>query len=507
MIDEGGTPISLGTRSREVLALLVARVGEVVRSDSIMDELWGTDDASARNSLHTAVSALRRAIGRQAVETRRNGYRLVIPETAVDAWRFSRAVADAVQSEDAQHRLDLAESAEAEWNGEPYVDVADRLPSLRPEIARLTGERVVVREHRLRAMLDLGRAAEAVPELERLVVEQALHEPFWALLVEALADSGRTVDALRAFARARQVLATEVGLPPSAELQELERRIIEASAGDPAREDSNPTFFVTSEDGTRVAFKDFGDGPVLVFIPTWAGDFAATYTHPKGSAFLDVLGDGRRSVWIGYRGVGSSQRDVSDVSVSARFQDVEAVVDHLGLDRFDVYCAGDGVPVAFALAAHHPTRVGRIAAFMPHVGLEGWLSPESLPLFIETMRTSGSFGRRTIADIVLPDESPDDKRWFNSTLSKIMSDDLIARCLELQLSMDTTDIAHMVKAPVLVIMRERSNSLRLDVGTVVAASVQHGSLVSVPGSASLPWLGPGDVATAARRFLDGREPR
>ena len=68
--------------------------------------------------------------------------------------------------------------------------------------------------------------------------------------------------------------------------------------------------------------------------------------------------------------------------------------------------------------------------------------------------------------------------------------------------LDTTETAREVAAPVVVVIRERSNGFRLDVGVRTATSVQNGSLVSVPGSALLPWLLAGEVPTVLKGFLN-----
>ena len=75
--------------------------------------------------------------------------------------------------------------------------------------------------------LDLGHHAKCIPELERLVHEHSLDEHFWAQLMVAYYRSGRQAHALRAYQRARSLLADELGIDPGAELQDLERQILD----------------------------------------------------------------------------------------------------------------------------------------------------------------------------------------------------------------------------------------------------------------------------------------
>ena len=65
-----------------------------------------------------------------------------------------------------------------------------------------------------------------LPELERLIVEEPYRERFRAQYVLALYRAGRQKDALEAYRRAREVFVEELGVDPSPELQDLERRIL-----------------------------------------------------------------------------------------------------------------------------------------------------------------------------------------------------------------------------------------------------------------------------------------
>ena len=62
--------------------------------------------------------------------------------------------------------------------------------------------------------------------------EAPYHEALHQILMQALQEAGRTVDALRVFETYRRRLATELGLEPGDEIVELERRIISVEGVD-----------------------------------------------------------------------------------------------------------------------------------------------------------------------------------------------------------------------------------------------------------------------------------
>jgi outer membrane protein assembly factor BamB len=88
-------------------------------------------------------------------------------------------------------------------------------------------------EERIEADLALGRHADLVGELERLVAEHPLRERPRGQLMLALYRSGRQAEALQAYQDGRRLLAEGLGLDPGAALQQLEKQIL---TQDPALE-------------------------------------------------------------------------------------------------------------------------------------------------------------------------------------------------------------------------------------------------------------------------------
>ena len=84
----------------------------------------------------------------------------------------------------------------------------------------------VVEDH-VEAVVAAGQLDAAIADLELLTAAHPLRERLWALRMIALARAGRTAEALRAFADARQVLVEEAGLEPGDDLRRLEREILD----------------------------------------------------------------------------------------------------------------------------------------------------------------------------------------------------------------------------------------------------------------------------------------
>ena len=218
-----------GPRQRAVLARLLVDAERVVAADALVEDVWaGTPPATATKTLQRYVWQLRRTLGPGVIETQGRGYRLGAGGDGIDARRFERLLARAGEfSARGGHAqaTELWREALGLWRGEVLADLVD-LPCTAAERARLGELRLAALERCLEGEIGLGRAPEVAAEAADLVEEHPLRQRLWVVLMTALTSSGRPVDALRAFERHRKLLAEELGLEPSAELRDLERRIL-----------------------------------------------------------------------------------------------------------------------------------------------------------------------------------------------------------------------------------------------------------------------------------------
>jgi DNA-binding SARP family transcriptional activator len=236
--DDGRTIPIGGGKPRALLALLLLNDGRVVPAERLIDELWGDEPPStAATALQVYVSKLRKALGETAISTREPGYALDLGAGSLDLTRFEALVAAAKRA-DAAGTAELLREALALWRGPALADVA-----LKVETQRLEELRLSALEDRIDADLELGRAAELVPELEALVREQPLRERPRAQLMLALYRAGRQAAALEAYRDARRALVDELGIEPSPRLQELEQAILrqDPSLAPPAEQRTTAT--------------------------------------------------------------------------------------------------------------------------------------------------------------------------------------------------------------------------------------------------------------------------
>jgi DNA-binding SARP family transcriptional activator len=205
-----GEPVAVpGAKERLLLAALAAGAPGAVSTDSLVETLWDGDaPPSARKSLQAHVVRLRSSLepdrpkgstGRYVVR-RGTGYALTLDRASIDRLAIgdlaARGHARLASGEPAEAERQLGAAADL-WRGTPYADW--------PDADFAAGERARLEEIHagavagvLESRLQLGRHAEVLPELERLVAAHPLREDWWRLLVLALYRAGRQADALAA---------------------------------------------------------------------------------------------------------------------------------------------------------------------------------------------------------------------------------------------------------------------------------------------------------------------
>lgn len=280
-VQRASTEVELGPRMQQLVLLdLVLNANSVVPSEALIDHLWGDDPPrSARTTLRAYVSNLRRLLPDDlalSLATRRGGYSAVIDVDAIDIVRFERLVEAAHGTPDPADRLAQLDHALTLATGPVLPDLGHEELAI-GTVRRIDALVLGARAARAESLTELGRAHDAVAELDALVRGNPIDERLRGLQMLALYRAGRQSDALRAYELARTTLVDELGIDPSPELRDLERRILEH---DPSLDAPAPTAAAPAGTGPTQA----GPTPVAP---------AAIAPEPSriGSADLPVVSD------------------------------------------------------------------------------------------------------------------------------------------------------------------------------------------------------------------------
>lgn len=277
-----------GRLSRRLVRLLAIRQGTVVTRDALISALWPERAPSNPDAnLNVLVSRARRAVGEPGlIVTSAVGYALAGSDRClVDAAQLMERAAtghthlEARRADAALHHL--LEALEL-W-GEPLAEDASE-EWAQPHRRQLSMLHQQVLEHAAAAALALRDPVQAVEYAQAALRHEPLRENAADLLLRALIGSGDRAAALTEYDQFRRRLAQELGVDPSAGLQDLHGQILR---------DELPAAMVTASPGTTASAP-----PRLPFVGR----------DPQVSAILAAIQPPRRPVIVaGTSGAGKSR--------------------------------------------------------------------------------------------------------------------------------------------------------------------------------------------------------
>jgi DNA-binding SARP family transcriptional activator len=242
IISDDGQPVHpQAPKVCQVIGLLLLNANETVSTDMLVGELWGErPPSSAMTTLQTYVYSARKTFQRELgaeraralLITRAPGYVMAVDRDELDITAFERLV-DHARTFASQGRYEPAvrniDSALQMWRGSVLSNVAAG--------STISGHATCLAEHRLRAielrietLMQVGRHRELVADLRSLTVAHPFHEWFHEQLIRALSRSGRRAEALRSVRELRVLLAEELGLEPSEDVQRLQFEVLAGTA-------------------------------------------------------------------------------------------------------------------------------------------------------------------------------------------------------------------------------------------------------------------------------------
>ena len=255
--------------------------------------------------------------------------------------------------------------------------------------------------------------------------------------------------------------------------------------------------FCTTPDGTCLAYATAGSGPPLVKAANWLTHIDYDWDSPVWRHWLVGLARGRELIRYDERGCGLSDWDVDDFSFEAWVDDLEHLVDAVGLDRFPLLGISQGAAVAIAFAVRHPERVSRLILWGGYV--RGRLVRANTPeqrreaaLDLEVARVGwgreDATFRQMFTSQFLPTGTREQWDALNELQRRTTSPDNAVRFLEVFAEIDVSELATQVRCPTLIM------HARDDLRVPLSSARELAALI--PGSRLVPLNSPNHILTA-----------
>lgn len=246
-------------------------------------------------------------------------------------------------------------------------------------------------------------------------------------------------------------------------------------------------YFVSTSDGVRIAYRTIGRGRPLVFVRGWTSHLELMWQDPSFRCFFESLASIRLVVQYDARGNGLSDRRVHGLDLDALLLDLEAVVDHLNVDTFDLYGQCFGGPIAVAYAAKHPQRVSTLILDGTYARGEHIAPPERQAAIVTMLRDFWPAGMKLLNDLTRPEASL--AKTPHHPLREAISGEVAAELYALAYRIDVTDLLPQIQIPTLVMHRRGSHAIPFRLGRELASLIPNAWFVPLEGTAHNPWEG------------------
>jgi pimeloyl-ACP methyl ester carboxylesterase len=244
--------------------------------------------------------------------------------------------------------------------------------------------------------------------------------------------------------------------------------------------------FCLSPDGVRLAYAVVGEGPVLVKTANWLSHLEYDWNSPVWRHWMTGLARQRTLVRYDERGCGLSDWNVENFSLDAWVQDLETVVDTLGLERFPLLGLSQGASIAIAYAVRHPERVSRLILYGGYArGRNFRVSTdeqrEELDVQLKLIRLGWGKEhpafRQVFSMLFIPEGSPEQLQAFNELERITTSPEIAARIVGEFHKVNVSELAKQITQPTLVLHAKDELRIPFEEGRLLASLIPNARLV------------------------------
>lgn len=276
------------------------------------------------------------------------------------------------------------------------------------------------------------------------------------------------------------------------DVEESDQPALQASAGraePPAARLHQEIQFCTASDGVRIAYAAVGCGPPLVKTANWLNHLEYDWQGPIWSHLLHALAARYRLIRYDERGNGLSDWEVGDISLDAFVEDLETVVDALGLDKFPLLGISQGCAVSIAYAVRHPERVTRLVLYGGYTrGRRKRGQPSEiaqadaiLTLIREGWGQENPAYRQIFTSRFIPDATPEQAQWFNELQRLTTPPANAARIRQALDNIDVSGLLSQIRVPTLVLHCRNDAIVPFEEGRRMAAGIPGSRFVALEG--------------------------
>lgn len=248
--------------------------------------------------------------------------------------------------------------------------------------------------------------------------------------------------------------------------------------------------FCRSADGTNLAWASTGSGIPILKAPNWLNHIEYEWTSPVWGDFLSEFSKLCNLVRFDQRGNGLSDWDVADISEDRMIDDMLAVADAAGLDRFGLFGISQGSAFSVRFAARHPERVKFLILLGGYARGRMMRDDPDAAQFYEAARAMVSSGwgspspiyRHFFTTAYMPDATKAEGDSFDEMQRISTSPENALRIMEMNAYVDAREDARAIRVPTLVLHVKGDMAAGIKEGREVAREIPGAGFVELPGA-------------------------
>jgi pimeloyl-ACP methyl ester carboxylesterase len=239
--------------------------------------------------------------------------------------------------------------------------------------------------------------------------------------------------------------------------------------------------FCRSRDGVRLAYSTVGEGPALLKTANWLSHLELDW---EGPVFGPMLRDFARECQVTFydeRGNGLSDWNVEKFSLDAFVEDLEAVADAAGLNRFALLAFSQGCSPSIAYCVKHPERVTHLVLYGGFArDFRGQQQVDAIGTLIEQGwgQKNPAF-RQMFTSTLIVDATKEELDYLNELQRVSATAQNAAKLFRTIHGIDVTALAPQVSVPTLVLHARGEVGVPFEYGREMASLIPGARLVAL----------------------------
>ena len=261
--------------------------------------------------------------------------------------------------------------------------------------------------------------------------------------------------------------------------------------------------FATAEDGVRIAYQVWGEGPTLVKAPALLSHVEISWENELYRRGLERLGRHLRVIQFDKRGIGLSDRFEGPQTSSQRIADFKAVMDAENVDRASISGTSEGGVMALLFAATEPERTDKVVlcnTVSPHqywdrldaLASEHLLGPVELRRRWDEIADNWASDPGLMVDWIAPSQGDNEPlhTWMGRLQRMGATQDAIRRQIDSVFHLDAGDAPVRVRSPVLLLHSTGDRVLDVGHARVLHELIADSRLVEFEADDHFWWYSP-----------------